>query len=71
MRVSEGVNWHLGYSSRNAEAVKKAKSALKHIFFRNLQILMQCVWDIQERIKLFVRWKKYNRVRLGSVGNCA
>lgn len=33
MRAGIGVNWLLGCSSRNAEAVKKAKSALKHIFF--------------------------------------
>jgi hypothetical protein len=27
MRASAGVNWHLGWSSRNAETVKNAKSA--------------------------------------------
>jgi hypothetical protein len=33
MRARAGVNCHLGQSSRNAEAVKNGKSALKHIFF--------------------------------------
>lgn len=33
MRAGVGVNWLLGCSSRNTEAVKKVKSALKLIFF--------------------------------------
>jgi hypothetical protein len=32
MRASAGVNWHLGWSSRNAETVKNAKSALEAYF---------------------------------------
>jgi hypothetical protein len=29
MRASVGVNWHLGWSSRNAETINNAKSALE------------------------------------------
>jgi hypothetical protein len=32
MRASAGVNWHLGWSSRNAETAKNAKSALEAYF---------------------------------------
>ncbi len=38
MRASEGVNWHLGWSSRNAETVKNDKSAPEAYFLLDLLV---------------------------------
>lgn len=60
MRASEGVNWHLGWSSRNAETVKNDKGASEAYFLLDFcktfhqgkvlqaftQISLKCLLDI-------------------------